>query len=391
MQFKPLKIQPKDFSSRAYYPGTVGNPFHKIDQIQNIVQLVPPPIYAIIFGLIAQLILMNIQKSLSLAAFILLDWIILSSLPILKISFGPAHLTTLVLGTLRFPFMFLNFPVFLLFELIGTFLVIYSFMIEPQLIKLEKYEIPIYRLEQISEDIRLIHLSDLHMEYITKREKRAIKNINDLSPDLILFTGDFINTSFQNDTRSYSDINNFFNQLNARYGIFVVSGSPSVDLKLSTQSVLTESNIVFIDDQCKVIEINQFKLGLIGLSCSHQPQNDYSRLKELIQSTDFETDFNILLYHSPDISPLLNDLPIDLQIAGHTHGGQVKIPFVGPIYTSSLYGLKFSSGAYLVNGKTKLIISRGIGLEGQAAPRVRFLSPPEIGLITLESNKSNVK
>ncbi len=258
MQFKPLKIQPKDFSSRAYYPGTVGNPFHKIDQIQNVVQLVPPPIYAIIFGLIAQLILMNIQMSLSLAAFILLDWIILSALPILNISFGPAHLTTLVLGILRFPFMFLNFPVFLIFELIGTFLVIYSFMIEPQLIKLEKYKIPIYKLEQISEDIRLIHLSDLHMEYITKRETRAIKNINDLSPDLILFTGDFINTSFQNDTRSYSDINNFFNQLNARYGIFVVSGSPSVDLKLSIQSVLTESNIVFINDQCKVIEINQY-------------------------------------------------------------------------------------------------------------------------------------
>jgi predicted MPP superfamily phosphohydrolase len=391
MQFKPLKIEPKDFSSRAYYPGTVGNPFHKIDKLQNAIHFVPPPIYAIIFGGIALLIFQNLRKPLSISIFILLDWIILSALSILKISFGPTHLTNLVLGVLRFPFIFLNFPVFIIIESIGTILVIYSFMVEPQLIKLETYKIPIDQAMHMSEDIHLIHLSDLHMEFFTKREKRALRMINDLSADLILYTGDFINTSYQKDSRSYSDINNFFNKLNARYGIFAVSGSPSVDCKTSLQGILANANFELINDQWKVIEINQIKLGLIGLSCSHQPQKDFTRLNGLVHNPQSETDFNILLYHSPDISPLLKDSPIDLQLAGHTHGGQVQIPIFGPIYTSSLYGLKFSSGAYLVNGTSKLIISRGLGLEGKAAPRVRFLSPPEIGLITLESQKNIVK
>jgi predicted MPP superfamily phosphohydrolase len=69
----------------------------------------------------------------------------------------------------------------------------------------------------------------------------------------------------------------------------------------------------------------------------------------------------------------------------------VRIPFVGPIFTGSLYGLRFSSGYYQINHGIRLILSRGLGLEGEAAPRVRFLSPPEIGLISIEINQDNVE
>ena len=84
-----------------------------------------------------------------------------------------------------------------------------------------------------------------------------------------------------------------------------------------------------------------------------------------------------MLHHSPDIAPHISDDSIDLQLAGHTHGGQVCLPFFGPLFTGSLYGLKFKSGKYVMNNLV-LYITRGLGMEGLSAPRVRFLCPPEI-------------
>ncbi len=68
---------------------------------------------------------------------------------------------------------------------------------------------------------------------------------------------------------------------------------------------------------------------------------------------------------------------IDLMLAGHTHGGQVRLPLAGAIFTGSLYGRKLQSGEYWFYN-TILYITRGIGLEGLGAPRVRFLCPPEL-------------
>jgi predicted MPP superfamily phosphohydrolase len=87
--------------------------------------------------------------------------------------------------------------------------------------------------------------------------------------------------------------------------------------------------------------------------------------------------FSVLLYHSPDLAPMVSELGIDLQLSGHTHGGQVRLPFFGALYTSSLYGKKFEMGRYQLGAMT-LYVTRGIGMEGKAAPRVRFLCPPQV-------------
>jgi uncharacterized protein len=68
-----------------------------------------------------------------------------------------------------------------------------------------------------------------------------------------------------------------------------------------------------------------------------------------------------------------------LQLSGHTHGGQVRLPFYGALFTASLYGKVFEAGRYKLKDLT-LYITRGLGLEGAGAPRVRFLCPPEITL-----------
>jgi predicted MPP superfamily phosphohydrolase len=73
---------------------------------------------------------------------------------------------------------------------------------------------------------------------------------------------------------------------------------------------------------------------------------------------------------------------IDLYLCGHTHGGQVRLPVIGAVLTSSRLGRRYVMGHYH-EGRTHLYVSRGVGFEGLGAPRVRLFCPPEITLITL--------
>lgn len=391
-RLKLVQIEPKDFSNRKYFPGTPGHPFHFIDKLQKILAQIPFPIYVLFFGGVTYLLSGNIPKSLLIAGFFLLDWILLSLLPFFRLSFGPPTITALALGVMRSPFLILDFPITLSFQIIGTLLVLYGFYFEPQFPRVTHHEVREKSASGKTKELCIVHLSDLHMEFFTLRENRAVKQVNALSPDIILFTGDFFNLSYQEDPESHQGIIDFFHSLRAEHGIYGVTGSPSVDLERSLAKVLPDLNLKLLRDQRIDLKINGETIQLIGLDCTHQPDKDFARLREIMKDLDSgESKTRILLYHSPDIAPHLQNLPINLQVSGHTHGGQVQIPFLGPIYTGSLYGYAFSSGHYVVNNSHHLIISRGLGLEGEAAPRVRFFSPPEVGHISLEITHHHVK
>ncbi|HEX7556854.1 MAG TPA: hypothetical protein VF338_09535, partial [Leptolinea sp.] len=129
-------------------------------------------------------------------------------------------------------------------------------------------------------------------------------------------------------------------------------------------------------------------IWLLGLKCTHDPNVDVPCLEELLK--DEAEGFRLLLHHSPDIAPQITNSGIDLQLAGHTHGGQVCLPLIGPVFTGSLYGLKFKSGRYQLDNLV-LYITRGLGMEGLSAPRVRFLCPPEVVLWEIVGNNFKEK
>ena len=388
-RIKHRSIKAKDFSHRNYFPGTLDHPFHTITAIQDTVAKVPAPIFSLLIGGIIYLISRNIEKSLLIAVFSLMDWVLLSLLPVFHISYGPPNLTALVLGLMRLPFLLLPLPAAVCIQCLGTLLLLVGFYIEPQYPKVSRYHLSLSVKNHPSQIVKIVHLSDLHMEYLTQRETRVIEIINQIAPDLVLFTGDFFNLSFQHDARTHKAIIHFFDQIQSKYGVFGVTGSPAVDLEESIAAIQPKMKLKLINDTCQVVDLNNLKLELVGLSCTHQPGKDADRLKKLLRPDP--RDARVLLYHSPDIAPAIENLPIELQVSGHTHGGQVQLPFIGPIYTGSLYGLQFSNGLYQINRSPYLILSRGLGLEGDAAPRVRFLSPPEIGLITLEFTQDIVQ
>jgi hypothetical protein len=95
--------------------------------------------------------------------------------------------------------------------------------------------------------------------------------------------------------------------------------------------------------------------------------------------------FTLLLYHTPDLMPAAVPAGIDLYVCGHTHGGQIRLPFYGAIVTSSVQGKRYEMGQYTEQATT-LYVSRGIGMEGKGAPRMRFLCTPEVELFELRGD-----
>jgi len=121
-------------------------------------------------------------------------------------------------------------------------------------------------------------------------------------------------------------------------------------------------------------------LCLIGIQ-SHR--NALQRDRAVLESLSAQTQpgaYNLLLYHTPDLAESLSGTGIDLYLAGHTHGGQIRLPFLGALITFSAYGKKYEMGRYTL-GETTLYVSRGLGMEGSGAPRARFLCPPEIVVV----------
>ena len=123
---------------------------------------------------------------------------------------------------------------------------------------------------------------------------------------------------------------------------------------------------------------------LLGLDCHHHDlARDAQMLEQLVASGSGSGPI-ILLYHSPELMRQAVAHEIDLYLCGHTHGGQIRLPFVGPMLTSSRLGRRYVMGHYH-EAKTHLYVSRGVGFEGLGAPRVRFLCPPEITLVQLDA------
>jgi predicted MPP superfamily phosphohydrolase len=110
---------------------------------------------------------------------------------------------------------------------------------------------------------------------------------------------------------------------------------------------------------------------------------DYpQRAQEVLQRVPKDR-FSIFLFHSPDLFEELGDHNYDLYLCGHTHGGQVALPFFGAVITLSQHWKKYEAGKYVRADKT-LYVNRGIGMEGgRFAPRVRFFARPEISVFDI--------
>ncbi|MCI0393537.1 MAG: metallophosphoesterase [Chloroflexi bacterium] len=331
---------------------------------------------------------------LVLLFFALADGWLLRALPRWRVSFGPWKAQLFVLLVARMmAAVGLALParavgaewglaVLVLTQTLGSAALAWGTLVEPFRLRLTHLAVESTYLPAGAPPIRLLHISDLHVERLTRREEKLLKLVEEAAADLIVITGDYLNLSYVQDPVAQAEARRLLAQLSAPHGVYAILGSPPVDAREVAPSLFAGLPIQLLVDEWAVVELGDGRrLILLGLDCSHRIPVDARRLERLVAVSPNSAP-RVLLYHAPDLMPQAAGHGIDLYLCGHTHGGQVRLPWFGALLTSSQFGKRYEMGLYR-EGQTHLYVSRGVGLEGLSAPRVRFLAPPEITLVTI--------
>jgi predicted MPP superfamily phosphohydrolase len=324
-------------------------------------------------------------------AFTVADGVSLALLPRRKCSFGPVNPPLLGLSICRTALAVaagLLWPTLAALLLTGVLhlailaISVYATWVEPFRLGVTQARLRSPKLDGHT-PLRLLHISDLHIERITPRDEALLRLVEELSPDVIVVTGDYLNLSYVYDDRAQAEARELLTRLcdAARGPIYAITGSPPVDRTEVVPAIFDGLPINWLMDAVEDAHINSHTLQIAGLTCTRERLVDGPRLRQLLDGKPQHA-FTLLLYHSPDLMPDAADLDIDLYLCGHTHGGQIRFPLFGALITSSDFWKRYEMGRYEENGTT-LYVSRGLGMEGMGAPRARFLSPPEIILWTL--------
>lgn len=324
------------------------------------------------------------------------DTAVLLLLPHRRISFGdwraqffPLALPRSLATTLTaFAGLLLGWPAAVVLalaaQLLGTVLLVWAAAVEPARLSLTRLEVTSDRLPSGTPPIQLLHISDLHIERLSQREERILELVEHTQPDLIVISGDYVSTSNNRDREAYRQIREFLGKLQAPYGVYATLGTPLVDLREWVAPLFDGLPITLMREAWQKVDLDKGRqLVLMGMDCTHNIPHDAASLERLVAQAPNGAP-QVLVYHSPELMPQASAQEIDLYLCGHTHGGQVRLPLVGAVVTSSQLGRQYVMGLYR-NGRTHLYVSRGVGLEGLSAPRVRLLAPPEVTLVTIRS------
>ncbi len=253
--------------------------------------------------------------------------------------------------------------------LFGVFLV-YSFFVEPNMLSVTYVNLFFENLPEEENGLKIAQISDLHYNKNAFIYEKTLKKLREINPDLIVITGDFIGS--ERNTKSVEYCKRI-----AELGIpvYAIMGNWDHNLFELTgfEKKLEGAGIRLLVNSNKEIFKNFF---LAGTDDSFTGYADLAKTFSGIPQGAFV----ILLTHSPDIIYDAAKYKPALVLCGHTHGGQVKIPFTKKaLYVPSIYGSRFLEGLFKVNG-VYMYVNRGIG---NSHLRMRFMSVPEITVFTL--------
>jgi len=253
----------------------------------------------------------------------------------------------------------------------GVLCMAYGYFIEPRWVEVTRVRVVSARLRGASRPVRIVQVSDFHCEAYAGLAEDVPEIVAGLEPDVIVFTGDSLN-----DREGLGRFRRCMTRLAGIAPTLAVRGNWDVGAH-GGPDFFGSTGVVELSGQAVKITAAGADVWFAGA-----PVDDPPKLAAAL-ATAPDGACKVLLYHYPD--PILEVAArgdVDLQLSGHTHGGQVALPFYGALVTVSRHGKRFERGLYKV-GSTQLYVNRGIGMEGGPAPRVRFFARPEITLIEL--------
>ncbi len=252
---------------------------------------------------------------------------------------------------------------------------LYPLLIEPNWMDVTRVRISIPNLPDDLQGLRIVQFSDVHLGPYMHRSflRRSVRAIMSLSPDLIVFTGDMVSR----DVEANPEDAQLLAPLSARLGVWGVLGNHDhwSDPDFAHEFIERNTPIRILRNQSMLLRVGGSDLYLVGVDDAWVGADDADKAFHGVP----EDAVRLVLMHEPDAVEWLPMSPSTLQLSGHTHGGQVRLPFAGALLLPYL-GRKYDVGLYRVRGGW-LYVNRGLGV---IAPPLRLNCRPEITLFVLQ-------
>ncbi|AIQ54641.1 metallophosphoesterase [Paenibacillus sp. FSL R7-0331] len=245
---------------------------------------------------------------------------------------------------------------------------------EPNWLEVTELELQLRQLPPAFAGTRLVHFSDVHLGFNKDAGdvKRLVKHIKEARPDMICFTGDIVDS----DAEDLNDSVALLAELTAPLGKYAIFGNHDYKNTELLTRLLQSAGFVVLRNQSYVISRGGERIAVAGLEDMLKGNPDpAAALKDVPADM-----FTVLLMHEPDYADTAEGYPFNLQLSGHSHGGQIRLPLVGAPYTP--YGsTKYISGLYYTAAKAMPVyVNRGFG---ETYMPLRLLCRPELTVFSL--------
>lgn len=241
----------------------------------------------------------------------------------------------------------------------------------------KEYKIETNSIPSSFDGLKVLHFSDLHYLRVVDDNmlKKVVEEINLINPDIVIFTGDLIDKDFNINDKQKEQLITLLKSINSKYGKYSIIGNHDyIKDKEEIETIYNESNFILLQNTYDIIYNSENeKIFLGGLDTYSYDKADIDKVMNYFKDND-NIDYKIILVHEPDyIDTITSKYDVDLVLAGHSHNGQINIPFIKNFILP--YGSqKYYKNYYNVNN-TPLYISSGIG---ESRINLRFLNKPSI-------------
>ena len=256
---------------------------------------------------------------------------------------------------------------------------LYATYVEPRWIRTERVALDVAPIEG-ADELRIGVLADLQTDGIGSYEYDAVDRLMAEEPDVILVPGDVFQSDGPRFEAALPELRALLGRLEAPGGVFITEGDVDSPERMAFMSD-GMTNLTWLDDEVVTTEVRGVPIHIGGISVRFRAPSAQATIDELAGMDPGV--LRILLSHRPDAAFHVPEGGADLVVAGHTHGGQVAIPFIGPPITMSNVSRSIAAGGLHEIDGTPIYLSNGVGMERASAPQVRFNSRPSIGIVTL--------
>lgn len=272
--------------------------------------------------------------------------------------------------------------VLLLLILISSSFSLYSRYLGTKGLKTKEYSIVDSNLPKNFYGLKIVQISDIHYKVTTTKEdlKKMVTEINLLKPDIVILSGDLFDSNIKYTKDDYKDLKKILKSINYNISKYAIKGEDDLKIK-EWKEIIDNSNFIDLNDNHELIYSNGLDpILMIGISSNYNKNNIKQTINSIYKEINTKYKYSILILHEPDIINYIDHSKFNLILAGHSHGGQIKLPLIGGVIKDK-YSKTYTNDYYKLDN-TKLFVSSGIGTSKY---KFRFLNKPSINFYRLRN------